>query len=98
MRHGRSPTSRGLRALLLLALAGLPAGVAHAQTAPRLTADETISPTGEVRSRFVLTYSASDYASLKERVPDPQDIARLGVEADVDAVMVDAMGSYDDQN
>jgi|CXWL01.1.fsa_nt_gi hypothetical protein len=70
--------------------------VASAQSPPTLAADEEISASGAVRSRFVLTFSPPDYAQLKKRVPDPANIAQLGVEADVDAVMTAAQGAYDD--
>lgn len=71
-------------------------GTGFAQAPPTLAADEEISVSGEVRSRFVLTFSAPDYVQLKKRVPDPANIAQLGVEADVDAVMTEAQGVYDD--
>lgn len=94
METGRPPCGRlaGLLAIGLLAF-GLKA---QAQSGPTLAADEEISATGEVRSRFVLAFSPTDFAELKKRVPDPGNIAQLGVEADVDAVMTAASGSYDD--
>lgn len=84
------------RAAWIMAALFTAADFAAAQSPPTLIADEDLSISGEVRSRFVLTFSPAEYAQLKKRVPDPARVAELGVEADVDALMTASHGAYDD--